>query len=527
MKYYINIVLLLFFFLQVNVSVNAQCVETALQSTWIDDGLNTDPANWVGNIYNDIWGITVNDREYAVMGSYEGTHFIDVTDPQNPIESQFVAAAVVAEEIVHRDFHDYAGYIYTVADEGQPNSTLQIIDITNLPYSVNVVYDSNDLFSITHNIFIDSVHARLYTCDGQSKILSLTDPTNPQLLYTFNEGYVHDMYVRDNIGYLNMGNQGFMIVDFSADDSYTVLGTLTSYPDQGYNHSGWLSEDGKHYVLADETHGMRLKVLNVEDPTNITVVALIDDGLITPNSIAHNLIIKGDLAYVSYYYDGVQVFNIADPMNPVKVAEYDTCSETNDGSYRGAWGVYPNLPSGNILVSDMQTGLYIISVNPMVEFSTTQNDNAFTFNVENDNIGTVYWNWDFGNGTVSSAQNPTVSFDESGIYTVCLTTGNADCSVELCEEITVSITGIEDFESSGLSIGMRNNQITISSDRAYNDIQISIVDLNGKILYSEFIAKVQNGDSYNINLSDTPSAGLRLLNIQSTEMNFSHKFLQP
>ena len=30
-------------------------------------------------------------------------------------------------------------------------------------------------------------------------------------------------------------------------------------------------------------------------------------------------------------------------------------------SYRGAWGVYPFLPSGNILVSDMQYGLYVLA----------------------------------------------------------------------------------------------------------------------------------------------------------------------
>ena len=36
-------------------------------------------------------------------------------------------------------------------------------------------------------------------------------------------------------------------------------------------------------------------------------------------------------------------------------------------SYRGAWGVYPFLPSGNILVSDMQYGLYVLA--PSQDFS--------------------------------------------------------------------------------------------------------------------------------------------------------------
>lgn len=505
--------------------LSSQCVEASMQSNWITDDLNQDPANWVGNIYNDIWGLHVNSREFAVMGSYEGTHFIDVTDPTNPIEVHFVEAAVPAEAIVHRDFHDYAGYVYTVADEGAPNSTLQIIDVSELPAAVNVVYDSNDLFSITHNIFIDTAHARMYTCDWQSKILSLDDPENPVLLYTFNEGYVHDMYVRDNIGYLNMGSDGFMIVDFSSDSGYTVLGTLDSYPDQGYNHSGWLSEDAKYYVMADETHGTRLKVLNVDDPADITVVALIDDGLVTPNSIAHNVIIKDDLVYVSYYYDGVQVFSIADPANPVKVAEYDTYDGANDDFYRGAWGVYPNLESGNILVSDMQTGLYVISVEPQIEFTSTQSGDEVTFNVENDGIGTIYWSWDFGNGTFSTEQNPTISYTESGVYEVCLTTGSVDCSVTLCEEITYAVSGIEELLSD-ISVIQNSSDISLSSSVSLNDVNVSLVNLNGRIIGTESLEKLYAGDSFTMPVPEYTS-GLLILQISTAEGIYTHKFIQP
>jgi hypothetical protein len=75
--------------------------------------------------------------------------------------------------------------------------------------------------------------------------------------------------------------------------------------------------------------------------------------------MAHNGIIKGDLVYIPYYHDGLRVFDISDPINPVQSWQYDTYIPTSHASYKGAWGVYPNLPSGNIIISDMQTGLYI------------------------------------------------------------------------------------------------------------------------------------------------------------------------
>ena len=54
-------------------------------------------------------------------------------------------------------------YLYVVCDEGS-SSTLQIIDVSNLPNSVNTVYDSNQLFTKSHNIFIDTATAKLYAC---------------------------------------------------------------------------------------------------------------------------------------------------------------------------------------------------------------------------------------------------------------------------------------------------------------------------------------------------------------------------
>jgi hypothetical protein len=138
---------------------NAQVRQLNLLGHWSDSTLVGSRA--YNNTYNEIWGLAVNDREFAVIGSTAGTHIIDVTDPGNAVEVQFIAGAFQGTGVIHRDYHDFRGYLYAACDEGA--STLQIIDITGLPDTVTVVYDSNEFFGRAHNIFIDTMHARLYT----------------------------------------------------------------------------------------------------------------------------------------------------------------------------------------------------------------------------------------------------------------------------------------------------------------------------------------------------------------------------
>ena len=319
------------------------------------------------NTYNECWGMVVNDREIAIIGSTAGTHFFDVTDPVNSTEVAFVAGAYTGGGVIHRDYHDYDGYLYVVCDEGS-SSTLQIIDVSNLPTSVNTVYDNNNLLTKSHNIFIDTATAKLYACASNTAmdVYSLSNPTNPSLIYSYPTtgaiGHVHDAFVRNDTAFLNCGNDGLSVLNFSTvtsmGDQPILLAMLSSYPDAGYNHSGWLNDDGTLYIMQDENHGYDVKILDVADLSNISVLATFNSG-VDPQSMAHNGIIKGDLAYIPYYHDGLRVFDISDPSNPVQTWEYDTYAPNSHASYKGAWGVYPNLPSGNIIVSDMQTGLYI------------------------------------------------------------------------------------------------------------------------------------------------------------------------
>lgn len=76
-------------------------------------------------------------------------------------------------------------------------------------------------------------------------------------------------------------------------------------------------------------------------------------------SIVHNVEIYGDYALIAHYTAGIRLLDISDPTNPTEVAWYDSRPSTNTNTFTGCWGVYM-FPSGKIIASDMNTGLYVL-----------------------------------------------------------------------------------------------------------------------------------------------------------------------
>lgn len=373
-------------------SLMAQPIQGNLLGQWDDP--NIPGSSSYDNAYNEVWGLAVNGEEYAILGSTLGTHFINVTDPTNPMEDYFIEGAVSSDKVVHRDYHDHNGYLYAVCDEdyGSQQSTLQIIDISNLPESIEVIYDSNDLIRKSHNIYIDTATSRLYALAAAggdwpyaaAKMYDISDPFNPTQIEKYDEfqnidiGHVHDGFILRDTAYLNCGNNGFAIVDFTDPHNEQVLSFLSplDYPESGYNHSGWPTEDGNYYYMADETWGKAMKVIDISNKTAIENVTVFDAGSSSEFSIPHNLIVHCNYLYVSYYFDGLQVYDISDPESPERVLYYPTSAVPHTNNYKGAWGVYPFLPSGNILVSDMQEGLFVIEgLNDDCSISTSTTEN--------------------------------------------------------------------------------------------------------------------------------------------------------
>lgn len=308
--------------------------------------------------YNEVWGFVQNGNEYAVIGSQLGTHILQVSN-QGLAEKFFVPGASQGPLISNRDFMDYRGYLYAVCDQGY--ASLQIIDLHQLPHTLPVVYDSDSLVGRAHTVWIDAATAKMYLggpAGYAMKVFDLVNPVDPQLLYTHTaQGYIHDMYVRNDTAFLNTGYEGLHVYHFSNTTSPTYYGALTGYPDAGYNHSGKLSADGKWYVFTDETNGERVKLYRVNDLTDLEQTALFSSGG-DIHTIAHDAIFYGDYIFVAYYYDGLVVFDARDKTKPQKIAWFNPY-QGDHLPLRGNWGVFV-LPSGKVLMSDRQNGLYLL-----------------------------------------------------------------------------------------------------------------------------------------------------------------------
>ncbi len=325
--------------------------------------------------FNDIWGyVDAAGREYAIMGSASFIHFFDVTDPSNIVE---IASIAGGEQTVWRDFKVYEDRIYAVADGSQEG--LIIFDASSFPSAPTITYQSTEFFGSAHNIYIDEANGKLYAAGTDTRsngliVLDLTvDPDQPQLLGSVDlisglvGGYVHDLYVRDNIAYCSHGNtNSFVIWDFNIPSTPAYI---ASFESNGYNHSNWVSDDGNTVVFAEEVPtGLPLGILDITDMANdnLSLYQYFKFPLLAPEhegSTPHNPFILGDLVFTSYYEDGVQIFDISDPNNPFTTAYYDTSPDnTVYNGYVGCWGVYPYLPSGNIIASDMQNGLFVLEL---------------------------------------------------------------------------------------------------------------------------------------------------------------------
>ena len=335
-----------------------------LLGVWNDTTL---PINGFGGAYSDVEGLEVNGVEYAIIGSTMGAHIIDISTV-NPVEVAFLEGAAGGNYITHRDYHIDGNLLFAVCDQG--TSSLQIFDLSDLPNQVNTLYDSNEFSITSHNVFVDNESDLLYLCSNTSmsnstalRVLDVSDPTSPFELVNMSPwiSNCHDIYVENDTAWINSGSQGYYVMHIDAMP--TMLGNLDDYPVQGGNHSGWWVPENDIYVFADETHGSPLKVVETSDLTDMQVLSTLSSGT-DPNCIPHNLMIRDNLVFVSYYHDGLQVFDISSPSEPNLVAWYDTHLQDSYSGYQGAWGVHSALPSGKVLISDMKNGLHVLKLTP-------------------------------------------------------------------------------------------------------------------------------------------------------------------
>jgi choice-of-anchor B domain-containing protein len=355
-----TIALKLFAFILLYFSTGLVIAQDQKNIVLLDNWTDTTIEKGLGEaVFNDLWGFNFEGTNYCAMGSSIGTHIFKVGETQVEL-IDYEPGRYQNRYVEHRDYKVYQNYLYGVCDEGE--SSLQIFDISYLPDSIHKVYDDNEFFSVCHNLYIDTLNAKLYACAANEigmQVLDISNPTVPILSYFFSElSYVHDCYVRNDTAYLNAGFSGLYVYNFGSG-SPVELGILDFYPDQGYNHSGWLTPDGTKYAFIDETEGTKIKLCETEDLASISV----SESFATSDYVdfvPHNVILLDNLAFISYYNEGLRIFDISKaPVEEIGI--YDTFLEDTKYKLNGAWGVYVFEEKNQILVSDRQRGLLLFS----------------------------------------------------------------------------------------------------------------------------------------------------------------------
>lgn len=71
----------------------------------------------------------------------------------------------------------------------------------------------------------------------------------------------------------------------------------------------------------------------------------------------------GSRVYQANYTSGLRILEFGDLAvgGLQEVAYFDTYPDDDAVEFSGAWSVYPWLPSGNVLVSDQQYGLFVLT----------------------------------------------------------------------------------------------------------------------------------------------------------------------
>ena len=405
---------------------------------------------------NDIWGYAdATGNEYALVGLVNGVSIVDVTDPENPVDLFFIEGI----RSTWRDLKTIPeGYAYVVNESGDG---LMIIDLNKLPNDISYTLDETH-FSTAHNIYIDEYNVAY--CVGTDTIqgyiaLDLKDPLKPVKIGEYGN-YCHDIYVRNNIAYTSeVYNGRFAILDIRKKGDLVTLAAQKTFSE--FTHNAWLSEDGNYLFTTDEVSAGTVGSYQISDLSNPIPLDNFRPIVETFDPIPHNVHVKGNYLYTSHYTEGVIVLNAYDPSNLTIAEFYDTYpTDTIPPLFRGCWGVYPFLPSGNIIASDRQNGLQVLQSRLLLPITISGNvkDEETGATIENARISEVY-------------HYNTTNSDANGNFDLKLAIDNLSAPVTFVIEK-------EGYKTKTLktSVGVNefnNYEIYLSKDK---DVQIRFID---------------------------------------------------
>jgi choice-of-anchor B domain-containing protein len=261
-------------------------------------------------------------------------------------------------------------YVYVTTDRGRDG--LLVIHMAGAPDNITWEFwqpeltanNNTDTLKTCHNIYIDEFgYAYLAGCNlnsGGPLILDVhTTPGTPIYVGASDPRYSHDVYVRDNIVYSSDINNGFFSI-IDVQDKANPVTLAVQETSSRFTHNAWLSDDGKVLFTTDERPNAYIDAYDVSDFDNIrfldNIRPLATEGT---GVIPHNVHVIDDYLVISWYTDGVKIIDASKPDNLIEVGSYDTY-QLPAGGFNGCWGAYPWLPSGLVLASDINSGLYIL-----------------------------------------------------------------------------------------------------------------------------------------------------------------------
>ncbi len=429
---------------------------------------------------NDIWGWTdpATGKEYALVGLSSGTAFVDISTPTAPV--YLGSLATHTNNSSWRDMKVYKNHAYIVSEAGghgmQVFDLTQLANVTNPPatFSETAHYDQ---FGNAHNIVINEDSGFAYavgsnTCAGGLHMVDISTPQSPVDAGCYSgDGYTHDaqcvMYTGPDTEHqgkeicVNSNEDTITIVDVT-DKGAPVQLAREGYPNSEYVHQGWFDEQQTYFYQNDELdEGSTNTRTLIWDLTDLDDPFLTEEYFGETRAIDHNLYVKGNFVYESNYTAGLRILDITNRESPVEVAFFDTYTSSNNASFNGAWSSYPYFESGNVIVNNIEAGLFILKPNfpslpvelvafdalrngdeVVLRWTTASETNNAGFSVEQlSNGGFAEVGFVTGAGTTAEVQDYSYAVDNlgPGQHTFRLKQVDFDGAFELSETVTVTI----------------------------------------------------------------------------------------
>ena len=339
------------------------------------------------NSANDNWGWTdpETEKEYVLLGLDDGTAFIDISNPENPIFLGKLPTASTTSP--WRDVKVFKNHAFIVSEA--QNHGLQVFDLTKLRNVKNFeIFDASAIledFGNAHNIWINEASSFAYVLGsnlyaGGPVFIDISDPKNPKILGGYSrERYTHDAHVVNYIGpdpefqgkeiFFGSNSDGgennrIVILDVTDKLNPSKISTI-DYSGPGYTHQGFLTEDHRYFFLGDELDELQFGLktqTRIFDFSSLKEPKLHFKYFSNFDAIDHNGYIVGEHFFLANYSAGLRVIDISEVQNKTIFEKgfFDTYPSDNNPKFNGVWSIYPFFESGVIAISDIDSGLFLV-----------------------------------------------------------------------------------------------------------------------------------------------------------------------